>query len=55
MEELSAEQVTLLATAFATEIAKNKSIKEINQIKIVLTQVVTSLGTIVVQRLSDKD
>lgn len=55
MEELSAEEVTLLATAFATEISKNKSIREINQIKLVLSQVVASLGTIVFQRLTDND
>lgn len=54
MKELSPEEITLLATMIATEIAKDKSIDEISCIKNILSQVLHSLSTIVGQRIINK-
>ena len=50
MENLSPEQVAFLATSIAVDLAKNKSIEEINLIKTIANQVCATLSTICTQR-----
>ena len=50
MENLSPEQIAFLATSIAVDLAKNKSIEEINLIKTIANQVCATLSTICTQR-----
>ena len=50
MKELSPEEITLLATSFAVDIAKGKDEKEIIAIKNFIGQVYASLGTICTEK-----
>ena len=50
MENLSPEQIAFLATSIAVDLAKNKSIEEINLIKTISNQVCATLSTICAQR-----
>ena len=55
MENLSPEQVAFLATSIAVDLAKNKSIEEINLIKTIANQVCATLSTICAQRFLQEE
>ena len=46
MKDLSSEEITTIATLIATELSKCKTKKELEIIKAILLQIISTLGTI---------
>lgn len=54
MKDTSPQKITLIGTLIAIELARDKSLSELNTIKNILCQLQTSLSTIITQKTINK-